>query len=129
MLPDRFEPVQSGELFLERWMSPEQLISDTESVYKVALTASAQERLQKAYERDWGDSGAGLMVRIIQSPAPENTLLCCLDTERPGDYVINNREGRGLLCIGPEIVTVFGDCCVDYGKQNDGKSGFTISQN
>lgn len=91
----------------------------------LTVTTTAKEKLKETLETRTTDPE--IAIRIVSSPSKPNSLELVLDKEKEGDQVVETEEGRKVLLIGPDLVSVLKEMVVDYKETPEG-TAFTISK-
>jgi Fe-S cluster assembly iron-binding protein IscA len=91
----------------------------------LTVTTTAKEKFKEALETKTTDPE--IAIRIVSSPSQPNRLELVLDKEKEGDQVVEAKEGRKILLIGPDLISALEEMVVDYRETPEG-ARFTISK-
>ncbi len=89
----------------------------------LTVTTTAKEKLKKTLQNNTEDPEVA--IRIISSPSSPNQLKLALDKEKDGDQVVKNEDGKKILLIGPNLVSLIDEMVLDY-QETPQESGFII---
>lgn len=91
----------------------------------LTVTATAKEKLQETLQQHTTDPDVA--IRIIPSRSKPRGLELALDKEREGDQIVESKEGKKVLLIGPDLALALKGMVMDY-QETPGGVGFTISK-
>jgi Fe-S cluster assembly iron-binding protein IscA len=87
------------------------------------ITKTAKEKLEETLQSNTEDPEVA--VRIIPSPSSKDRLKLALDKKKEGDHVVKNEDGKKILLIGSDLVSLLERMIFDYQDTPQG-SGFII---